>query len=421
MIARAARMARASTGVRASGYLLLGTVANIGGSYAYNLLCIRWLGPSGYGDVAALTALATMLTLPLLGVQAAIAREVATFRADRNEHKIDALLHLTARRAFLLSAIALALFLVLSPLLQELLNIGSFGSVVSAACLTIAAAQLPVFQGFLQGTERFARISASLVTYGLGRTLLAIPLMLAGLGVAGAVAGGTIAAVLAGAVTLLGLAATLRRHIDGHVALELEAFKPVIFGLFAFTVLMNADVLVAKAFLSQDEAGTYASASLVGKLAALLPAGAIAPVLLPRATARLRRGEDAAPIVTASLAAAASFGVFLTLIGLVVPQDLVAWAFGEAFADATDLIAPCAAAMTLCGIINVNLTFAVALRDDALIRLLGAAVVAQLVLFTFLHDSPYEILAATSIAAMLVIVLHELRSPVAIWRLLRAR
>jgi hypothetical protein len=35
---------------------------------------------------------------------------------------------------------------------------------------------------------------------------------------------------------------------------------------------------------------------------------------------------------------------------------------------------------------------------------------AQLVLFAFLHDTPYQILAATSIAAMLVIVLHELRS-----------
>ena len=75
--------------------------------------------------------------------------------------------------------------------------------------------------------------------------------------------------------------------------------------------------------------------------------------------------------------------------------------------------------MTLCGLINVNLAFAVALRDDALIRLLGGAVVVQLALFAFLHNGPYEILTATALAALLVIVLHELRSPVAIWRLVR--
>jgi hypothetical protein len=75
--------------------------------------------------------------------------------------------------------------------------------------------------------------------------------------------------------------------------------------------------------------------------------------------------------------------------------------------------------MTLYGLINVNLTFAVALRDSTLIRLLGIAVIGQVLLFALLHDGPYQLLAATALAALIVIVPHELRSPVAVWRLLR--
>jgi O-antigen/teichoic acid export membrane protein len=182
---------------------------------------------------------------------------------------------------------------------------------------------------------------------------------------------------------------------------------------------MNADILAAKVFLPEDDAGRYASAALVGKLAALLPAGVIAPVLLPRATARLQRGDDARALVGAALLVTASFGALLSLVLLAVPQSLVEWGFGEQFGEARDLLAPSAAAMTLCGLINVNLTFAFARRDHWFIGLLGLAVVAEAGLYVVLHDSGYQILAATAAAGLLVIVPHELRSPAATWRLLK--
>lgn len=410
---------RASTGVRASAVLLAGTTAVLAGAYAYNLVCIRWLGVADYGDVAALTALSTILLLPLLGVQAALAREVAAFRARRNEPAIGALLAVTLRRGTIASVLATLALVVASPAIAAFLNISSVGSVVAAAFLVGTGTAMTVLQGFLQGVERFRPLSAALVVYGLGRALFAMPLILAGLGVVGALSASTIAAVAAAAIVLWALRDILRVHARAAVALELRSFKPVIFGLFAFTVLTNADILAANAFLDESDAGTFSSASLVGKLAALLPAGVLTPVLLPRATARIERGEDASRIVTLALFATAAFGVLLTAVLLAVPESFVTWAFGEQFAGARDLLGPCAAVMTLYGLINVNLTFAVALRDSTLIRLLGIAVIGQVLLFALLHDGPYQLLAATALAALIVIVPHELRSPVAVWRLLR--
>jgi O-antigen/teichoic acid export membrane protein len=418
VIRRALDFLRASTGVRASGLLLLGSVAVLAGAYGYNLLCIRWLGARNYGEVAALTALSTIVLLPLLGVQAALAREVSMHRAHGNERAIAALLRLTLRRTLIIGGAAALALTALAPMISSLLNISNTASTVSAVALTFAGSLFPLLQGFLQGLERFGRIALALAVYGLGRPLFAVPILLAGFGVAGAIAAGTVSALVATSIVIFALGALLSEgETDAHI--RLTDFWPVIFGLFAFTVLTNADVVAARAFLDETEAGTYASASLVGKVAALLPAAVIAPVLLPRTTARIERNEDPAAIVSAALLTTAVFGMLLTAFLAAVPTNLVTWAFGEQFADARDLLAPCAAVMTLCGLINVNMTFAFALRDAQLIRLLGVGMLTQLAAFVLLHDSPYEILAATAIGALVVIVPHELRSPVAVWRLLR--
>lgn len=418
-VARAAGLARASTGARASGLLLVGTAAVLVGAYAFNLVCIRWLGPRAYGDVAVLAALSTILLLPLLGVQAALARQVAALVAAGEEGATAVLARLALRRTLVAQAVGLAALLALSPVIVEVFNINALASAAAAAVLTAAGVLLPVFQGFLQGLDRFARIGFALVVYGLARPVFAMPLILAGFGVAGALTAGTIAALIAGGIVLASLRDVLRKKEAAAVKLDFEDFKPVVFGLFAFTVLANADILVAKAFLPEAQAGTYASASLIGKIAALVPAGTIAPVLLPRATARLERGEDPSRLVSASLAATAAFGLLLTAALFAIPRSVVEWGLGEQFGAARDLLAPSAAVMTLAGIINVNLTFAFALRDRRLISLLGLAVVAQAALFALLHGGPYQILAATALASLLVIVPHEIRSPVSMWRLVR--
>jgi O-antigen/teichoic acid export membrane protein len=418
VIRRAFTFLRASAGVRASSQLLLGSVAVLAGAYGYNILCIRWLGARDYGDVAALTALSTIVLLPLLGVQAALAREVSMYRTHGNEAAIAAVLRLTLRRTLLVGGAAALALVAVAPVISSLLSISATASTVSAVVLTFAGSLFPLLQGFLQGLERFGRIALALAVYGLGRPLFAIPILLAGFGVAGAIAAGTVSALAATLIAILALGALLsEREADVHI--RLTGFWPVIVGLFAFTVLTNADVVAAKAFLDETEAGTYSSASLVGKVAALLPAAVIAPVLLPRATARIERNQDAKAIVSAALLTTAMFGVLLTALLASVPTSLVTWMFGEQFVDARDLLAPCAAVMTLCGLINVNLTFAFALRDAQLVRLLVLGMLVQLVAFGFLHDGPYEILAATAIGALTVIVPHELRSPVAVWRLLR--
>lgn len=419
MLDRATRLVRAPGGVRSGAILLASGAALTASSYLYNLICIRWLGPESYGDVAALTAVSMIVFLPLLGVQSALAREVARLRAGSEVAALGQLLRGTIIRTTILATGGAALLVAAAPLLARSVDL-DWESVAVTSALIAFGTLMAVCQGFLQGLGRFGAVGASTGVYASLRPVLVIPLLLLGLGVAGAMAASALAAVA-------GLAFALRalRDVDrGKAAApdarpRIENFGLVVAALLAFTLLTNLDLLVAKAFLAEDDAGTYASAALVGKLAAFVPAAAISPVLLPSVTARLRRGEDATGPLRKSLVVAVAFGLALTGVLALVPESLVAWSFGSGFADATPLLAPSAAAMTIYGTLNVHLAFALAAGDRLFVWLLGAGVAAQLVLFAFLHGSGYQIIAAMALAGLPVLVIHEIRSPVAGWRLWR--
>jgi O-antigen/teichoic acid export membrane protein len=418
VLGRVISLVRAPGGVRAGAILLASSAAVTASSYLYNLICIRWLGPASYGDVAALTAVSTIVFLPLLGVQSALAREVARLRAHGESDAVSRLFRATLRRTTLFGAGVCVLFAAGAPLFAQYVDLG-WESVVVTGALIAVGSLMAICQGFLQGLARFGAIGASNAVYASLRPVLVIPLLLLGFGVAGAMAASALAA-LAGLVLVLRALrdADRGRHVAG-VRPRVENFGLVVVGLLAFTLLTNVDLLVAKAFLSEDDAGTYASAALVGKLAAFVPAAAISPVLLPSVTARLQRGEDARDPLRKSLVVAVVFGLALTGVLMVVPESFVAWLFGAGFADATPLLAPSAAAMTIYGILNVHLAFALATGDRPFVRLLGAGVAAQFALFAVLHGSGYQIISAMALAGLPVLVIHEIRSPVAGWRLWR--
>ena len=356
--------------------------------------------------------------LPLSGVQSAISREVAILRAHAADEEITALIRKVARVAGLVAGAAALVVAASAPLLEPLLGLSSPWSVAATALLLGAGSLMTVFQGFLLGLGRFKSMGISLLWYGGLRVAVVMPLLLAGLGVAGAVGASAVAAFVALLVVFRALADYRGSPTARAVrAARVENFMLVVAGLFAFTLLTNLDVLVAKAYLPPAEAGQYASAALVGKLAAFVPAAAISPVLLPRATERIRRGEDATDALRKSLIAAVCFGLVLTGVCLAVPESFVTWAFGPEFGDAVGLLAPSAAAMTICGALNVHLAFALASGDRIFVWLLGAAAALQAALFTVLHSSGYQIIAAIALSALSALIINEVRSPVAGWRL----
>ncbi len=389
-----------------------------GAGYVFNIACIRYLGSSGYGDVAAVLALIALVSLPLGAIQVVLAREVAQIPSIG---QIGPLLRKWTMRAFIAASAALVLGLVLVAPVQKALNIESRSALVFGLFAIVFSVVAAVLFGVLQGGQRFRALG---VTYGLGgiaRPILVVPALLLGFGAAGALAVNTIAGIIA-----LLIAAWALRDLwpsDGvSKAPRHDRRQTVVMlvGSLAFASLTNADILLANYFLDNSSAGVYAAAALVGKAVLFLPA-AVVTVLLPKAASREAAGTTSQGILFASAAVTLVVTLGATVILALVPERLIVWAFGGEFSASTELLGWFGLAMTAAALLNVYLSVYFAQRDARFPLLVLAAAVAQVIGIVLFHDSALSIVIVTLVCATTVLAVHELFFPHALARAWIAR
>jgi O-antigen/teichoic acid export membrane protein len=394
--------------------------ASVGG-YLYNLVAIRWLGAPGYGEVAALTSLTLLVLLPLVSIQNAVGRDVAHLSATARKATVTAHFRRWLARMLGLGLVLGGATVLATGPIQDHLGIESATSVWLTAAAIAVSTVLPVTQGVLQGLQRFRWLAASTLAFALVRPLLAPPLILLG-GVSGAMAATAVAVVVPVAITGLGirralsqLEPTLQDAADDHSTM----LWPALLGVTGFTVLTNIDVVVAKATLSAQEAGNYASAALVGK-AVLFAAAGITAVLLPRMTTYLVSDRGAiTSAVRRSLFTVVLLGVVLAAVLAPLPESFVLWLFGPSFGDARELLAPFALVMTVAAVAQVLLTIALAAGDRRYPALLAAIAVADVMVLSVFSTSAVTILVVTALWCGVAVAAYDAVARLPLRRLLR--
>jgi O-antigen/teichoic acid export membrane protein len=412
-------MLRASHGFRSGLVLGLATLVLNGAGYLFNLACIRYLGSAGYGDVAALMALAALVALPLGSVQNLLAREVAHLHSRGVIQQTRRLLRTTVLIAAPAAVVVLAIGLVLTPQIESAFHIGSAGTVVAGLSVLVFSIMSAILFGFLQGTLRFRQLALTYAVGGSARPLLVVPALLAGLGAAGALAVNTLASLL----TVLLAAFLLRDLWFGPLAQRAPALDPLevaflVGGSLAFTSLTNTDVLLAAYFLSDTEAGVYAAAAFVGKIVLFLPS-AVVMVLLPKASSRAAVGAARRGILLASAGVTAALTVPLATILVFTPEDLLVRVFGGDFRETTELLGWFGFAMAAAALVNVYLFVYFAERDLRFPLLIGAAAVAQVIGIVLFHSDPRSIVLVTLASLTAALVIHEVAFPHRMVRLFR--
>jgi O-antigen/teichoic acid export membrane protein len=398
-------------GVRAGAVLLVGIAAANLGNYAFHLLAARALGPADYGDVASLVAIAGLIGLPLGGVQIYIARSVAARAATSRADAIATF----ARRALVTSlgagAVLTLALLLLAPLVRDLLDIDSLTAVILTALMAAPAVAIPPLWGLAQGLQRFITLSVSTAIGPVARIVAAAVLLVAGFGVPGVMAASLLGATAGLLLPLWTLRSWFRRHVarasSAAMRRHVSDITPVVLGLLAITSLTTIDVVVAKIVLAEDPAGIYGSASLVGRVILYLPA-AIVTVLLPKVSSRAAADRSSSELLANSLLVTAAFSALTTAIYALLPSTVVHVAFGSDFENVGPLLWMFGLAMTAYALLNVLLTYHLALRSASMSYLLLGGAVAQLGAFVLFHDSARELLWVSISLGVALLVVHEL-------------
>jgi hypothetical protein len=130
-------------------------------------------------------------------------------------------------------------------------------------------------------------------------------------------------------------------------------------------------------------------------------------VLLPKVSARVAAGRDAAAILHASIGATLAFCLAATLVYTFAPSLVARIAFGGGFEEVADLLPLFAVAMTIYAVVNVLLTYHLGHGSSSMSFLLAAGAVVQLAGFAVFHETPRELLVVTSVTATALVVVHE--------------
>ncbi len=393
------------TTVLTGGILMLGGIAAWTlGNFVFFVLAARRVGPEDFGLVAALLAVVVGALVPCGGIQAGIARIVASGTDSQG------FVRASFARVSMLSIVALAVIGAGIVVVES-----ASADAVPAVLLLLTSVALVVLVPFhmllgaLQGRHRFAATATCLAVLGVSRPLAFLLFDTALSSSTAAVAAST-ASVIAALLVAAGLA-RVDLVFSGTAPPASRTGLARVFGapvvaLTGIGALVNADVVAAKLTLPDVDAGLFGALAPLGRTGVMIVPMAVSFVLLPRVAAA--RGANRPTLEFLGLGVVATALVGIVLVAIAEPVSfLVPAVFGDRYSAADQLLLPIMAAGVPLALVVVVVNHAIALNRRRLLLAFGAMGPVVVALFALWHGSSGRLLMADALCAVLFLVLHD--------------
>lgn len=238
--------------------------------YGFTIVAARLLGPRDYGAFAALMGVLLVIMVVSLALQATAARRIAA--TPDNAHQIEGMI---LRVGFQAALGVGAVCLVLAPVINEVVHLGSLRTAALTAFAAMPLTLMGAQAGILQGERRWFSLSTIYVSAGLPRLLIGTAMILLRPTEFNALLGVTLAAYVPVVVGWLALRHHPREPGEQSEEHSVRALWHETFHnsntLLAFFALSNVDILVARNVLEERQAGLYAGGLILVKAVLFLP------------------------------------------------------------------------------------------------------------------------------------------------------
>jgi O-antigen/teichoic acid export membrane protein len=385
---RVGDLSRSDTG-RAAGLGVAMIVSNVL-ALGFTVVFARVLGASGYGDLAVLLSSFIIMMVPGSALQIAAAREVSHDIAEGNPNAGAGVRRWLDRLVVATVAVAL-LTIPLRSLIAALINIDQDWAAAAIPVTAMLWVILSVLRGVLQGFQQYKTVALSIVGEASSRIAFALILVGVGLDVTGAFLGSACSLIAIALILLI----PLRRQLEGvnpEAAHDLRlrqllagAWVPVI-GLTLLLGLQELHVIIVKHQAANDDAaGSYAVAAVAGKAIMWIAIG-LGLYLLPEASRRAKRGEDARPILLRTLGLIGAMAVPAVLIYSFAGEPLLRIVFGEDLTQASDALPFLGLAMSLLACSYLSVQYLLAMGRAHFLLVLAAGIVVEVPVLLSLGD-----------------------------------
>lgn len=333
--------------VSGAALLTVTMLAVSGANYLLNLVLARFLSPAEFGDAnlavnLVLVAAAAAATLQLLSARSGAIDDPTAIATRRRLTRWAWGVGIVAGALLTFGATSLAdTFSASTPMLFIIIGIG----------LPVYLAQA-VMRGALQGDLRLGRLALSYGVEAAARVGIALVMLALGFGVIGAATAISLSFVASALVARHRTVSPAGDGRPGTASADLAAVSVAATVLLVGQVVIaNGDVVLAKAVMAPEAAGTYAAAAIIGRGLYFL-SWAVVHSTFPV----VARAETAAQRRSAGMRALAMVGgtCLAGVAGLALLGDRLApLLLGDGYGDVADILVPYAVATTLFAVANL--------------------------------------------------------------------
>jgi O-antigen/teichoic acid export membrane protein len=404
----------------ASGILFLGYMVGNGSNYLYQFLMGRWLSPGDFSSLNALLSLSVLTVVPTQALMLTAAMFAAQFSALGQDQKLADLRGTLSVITGLGMLVLVGLFLAAGSTVKSFFHLANYWPLVLICLITLSNFPLPMYQGLIQGLHRFGSLSALGAMLGLLRLSMAGLLVYLGFALAGSLGAVFLANLGALALTLYCLRDIPLRLRQSHLQMGCALLRygmPTSLTCLFILSMSNIDLIVARHFLSANDAGHYSAAVVLGRMAFFLP-GVLVTVLFPYAAKEKVRGRRTVRLLVRALLWTGLLSVSCYLLLLFWPQFMLRMLYGPQYDQAVGLLRIYSLAMVLLALANVFANYYLALKHYFFLWYLVAFSLSEVVCLSLFHSDPEQ---------MAMVVLFNLVGLVAVlaawslWRETRLR
>jgi len=376
--------------------LVIGTGVSTLLAITFNVYAGRVLGRVAYGHFVAVISVVALCHIALGPINGTVARFTAQYATENALGRVRGLWQEVSRRVTVYGLVCCTIALALALPIATVMRLDSPWSVVAGIAITYATLLVAVSRGTLRGLQSFGGLNANTITEAGVRLVAGVVLLSIWIEPAAGLSAYVIALITAHFLARL----QLRRRWAGHPLRDVDGAAvrrftlPLLVMSVASAGLQNIDMLLAKRFVTESEAGLYAAAFTISRTMSALVTP-FATLLLPLVTQLHTEGRA----VAGTLLRTSTYFLILASVPLTVfavwPERVVVLLYEREFTSAGAILLP----LTLTRLFGylghlIALAFAATNRFDFL-WVYASGLLVQMVLLSVWHESPAQIAAVS--------------------------
>lgn len=373
-------------------------------NWVFHLLMGRALGPSSYGELAAILSFFLILSVPAAPFQTVIARFSSILKTQGKFGEIKKIfVKCNLISLFIWLFVAGALFLS-ADFLKQFLNLSSKTIIWQLIWLFLAIELIGIVKGILLGLERFFQLSVGVILEGLLKLAGALFFVYLGFKVEGALIGILASLIISYFFYIYFLKDVLKsKDYDGDGVNNREILKSSVWTFIAFlllNVLLNQDIILVKHFFNGQQAGIYSALSNSGRIL-FLAASILAGVLLPLVSSRKEKNENYFKPFYIILGVTLAIAAFFLALFLFFPKLIIYLFFGRQYLEASGYLFYYGLIMAFYSLIFLFSYFLIALNKFKFLYILAAGSVLEYSLINFRHGDFSELMSMFLVSLVL--------------------